>query len=472
MNRCLLLICVAVGQWIGLTATAQSAAPLTEQQKVWLKPAERHDKQGWVYLHIEGQPHERGFQHGYLLAKEIAEAIRITRCEWEHDTAMDWPWLVAKVKTLFVPKIDAENLAEIDGIAEGMSAAGSPTTREEIVAYNGAGELASYWWPTVKDKVDVKTPEQPRQSCSALIATGSMTADGQIVLGHNTMFPYAETFWNLVIDIQPAKGHRILMQSAPGMIQSGTDFFITDAGLVIAETTIGGFKGFDEKGIPEFVRMRRAAQDADSIDQWCAIMKAGNNGGYANAWLLGDIKTGEIARLELGLKHVAFEKKKDGYFVGSNVAEDAKLLRFETGVNELDIRLSSVARRVRWRELMKQHAGRIDAELAKTLLADHYDAYVQKDAPDNRSLCSHADLDREPFGSKVPFSPYGTIDGKVVDSRMARQMTFAARWGSACGTAFDAAKFLDLHPQFDWMHDILQSRPSQPWAVFTSGEKP
>ena len=29
----------------------------------------------------------------------------------------------------------------------------------------------------------------------------------------------------------------------------------------------------------------------------------GNNGGYANDWLIGDRKTGEIARLELGLKH-------------------------------------------------------------------------------------------------------------------------------------------------------------------------
>ena len=34
---------------------------------------------------------------------------------------------------------------------------------------------------------------------------------------------------------------------------------------------------------------------------------------------------------------------------------------------------------------------------------------------------------------------------------MAKEMSFAARWGSACGTAFDAEKFLAAHPQFDWM---------------------
>lgn len=42
-------------------------------------------------------------------------------------------------------------------------------------------------------------------------------------------------------------------------------------------------------------------------------MSEGNNGGYANSWLVGDRKTGEIARLELGLKNKPLERTKDGY---------------------------------------------------------------------------------------------------------------------------------------------------------------
>src|SRR5438034_366399 len=80
---------------------------------------------------------------------------------------------------------------------------------------------------------------------------------------------------------------------------------------------------------------------------WCEIMKGGNNGGYANAWLLGDVNRKEIARLELGLEHVGYEKRRDGYFVGSNVAEDRKILKLETARSDTDIRGSSVARRVR-----------------------------------------------------------------------------------------------------------------------------
>jgi hypothetical protein len=450
---------------------ASAASPFTQEQTAWLGRAHRHEKQGWVYLHIEGQPRERGFQHGYLLAKEISETLRVTKAVWEYQSGMDWPWLVEKSKTILSPRVDAENLAEIDGIVEGLRAAGVATSRHELIAYNGIVELSGYWWPQEKEKLQKDASTAALQSCSAFIATGNMTADGNIVLGHNTMGGYANSRYNVILDIQPAKGRRILMQAAAGWIHSGTDFFVTDAGLIGAETTIGGFKGFDEKGVPEFVRMRRATQDASSIDAWCDIMKKGNNGGYANAWLLGDIHTKEIARLELGLKHVRLERKRDGYFVGSNIAEDLKILRFETSGQETDIRRSSVARRVRWKQLMNQHAGKMNLDLAKTAEADHFDAYLQKETPSCRTLCEHRDLDSQLYGSDTPFAPSGTVDAKVVDAKMATQMSFAARWGSACGAAFDAAKFLDAHPQFDWMRSILTSRPSRPWTEFRAGER-
>jgi len=73
--------------------------------------------------------------------------------------------------------------------------------------------------------------------------------------------------------------------------------------------------------------------------------------------------------------------------------------------------------------------------------------------------------------ARIPFNPAGTTDAKVVDTAMAKKMSFAARWGSADGVAFDAPKFLSDHPQFDWMAGILVSRVAQPWADFTAGEK-
>ena len=200
-------------------------------------------------------------------------------------------------------------------------------------------------------------------------------------------------------------------------------------------------------------------------------MKKDNNGGYANAWLIGDVNSNEIARLELGLKNIGFEKKKDGYFVGSNIAEDLKILRFETKRDETNIKLSSVARRVRWKQLMKEYSGKIDLNLAETFEADHYDIYLEKNNPGSSSLCGHWELDQQLHKDYIPFRPFGTLDVKVINTQLAKEMSFKARWGSACGMPFIAKDFLDKHPQFDWMNGLLKDRPTQPWTLFKAGEK-
>jgi len=449
---------------------SQTNNQLTNEQKTWLSKANRHEKNGWIYLHIEGTPEERGFQHGYLLASEIKESLRILAAQWHYNSAMDWKWLVQKSAVMFTPKIDAENRKEIEGIVAGMEAAGVKTSLDEMIAYNGFIDLIQYWWPSVKDTISPNSPDLPKESCSSFIATGSMTADGQIVLGHNTMTELYYPNCNLILDILPEKGKRMLMQSQPGWIHSGTDFFVTSAGLVGSETTIGAFFPFDEKGIPEFARMRSATQYASTIDEWCEIIKKGNNGGYANAWLIGDINTNEIARLELGLKYIGFEKKKDGFFTGSNVAEDLRILRFETKKEETNIEMSAVARRVRWKQLMKENKGKITLELAEGFEADHFDTYLNTVKPGGRSLCGHFDLEMHNQPGMSPFYPEGTIDGKVIDSKMAKQMSFVARWGSSCGMPFDAKAYLEAHPQFDWMTGLIMDRPTQPWTVFKAGE--
>ncbi len=455
----------------GFTAPPGVQAALTAEQQSWVSQGKRFERAGWTYLHVQGEARERGFQNGYLLAKEIAEGVRMTRASWEHETTMDWGWATQRAAALFAPKLDAENLAEIEGIAEGARAAGIGVSRDDILAYNGIIELQGYWWPLELKRLK-EAPVKPaaRQSCSSFIATGSWTKGGGVVLGHNTMQGYADPWPCVIEDIVPAKGHRILWQTVAGWIHSGTDFFITDAGLVGSETTIGGFEGFDTNGIPEFARMRRATQDASSLDQWSEIMRRGNNGGYANAWLVGDINSGEIARVELGLKFVAYEKKRDGFFIGSNVAEDRKILKFETDGNDTDIRVSSVARRVRWKQLMKEYAGKIDLELAKRFEADHFDPFRGKTWAGARSLCGHFERDPVPSAPSVPYKCDGTVDGKVVDTALAKQMSFAARWGTACGMPFDAHRFLAAHAQFDWLTPVLKDRPSQPWVLFKAGE--
>ena len=276
----------------------------------------------------------------------------------------------------------------------------------------------------------------------------------------------------MILDLQPAKGHRILMQTEPGWIHSGTDFFVTDAGLVGAETTIGGFNGFDEKGIPEFVRMRRATQDASSIDGWCTIMKKGNNGGYANAWLLGE------------RQHPGDRAARARFEVCPSGEEKGGLLyRLQRRRRPQDPAVRDQSARDRYPPFLRcpagsleaahgaEYAGKIDLEQAKAFEADHFDCYLQKDRPGGRCLCGHDDLDLETYSMRIPFMPMGTIDGKVVDARMAKRMSFAARWGPRAVPPLTRKHFSQPHPQFDWMRGILKSRPSRPWTEFREAKE-
>ena len=91
-------------------------------------------------------------------------------------------------------------------------------------------------------------------------------------------------------------------------------------------------------------------------------MRQGNNGGYANAWLIGDVEFARDCPPRTRARFDRLEKSRDGCFLGSNIAEDPKVLRLETDANEDDVRLSSIARRVRWQQLMAQHTGKINLE--------------------------------------------------------------------------------------------------------------
>ncbi len=255
------------------------------------------------------------------------------------------------------------------------------------------------------------------------------------------------------------------MDGYPGFIHSGDDFGMNDAGLVITETTITGFQGWDSNGIAEFVRARKAMQHAESIDDFARIMQEGNNGGYANDWLVADTKTNEIASLELGLKNVELKRTKDGYFTGANFPINEKLLKEETSFDANDLGLSSNARRVRWEQLMQENKGRIDSNLARRFLADHYDVVSKKTQPSERTLCGHIDLSVRGMGDwKQAYEAAGAVQNKVADASMAKNMTFLAAAGHACGRSFKAAAYLDKYPQFDWQSPLLRDMNAHKWT--------
>jgi hypothetical protein len=456
------------------TVQAQKASSRSNDPR--LQKAWRFQRGGWTYVHLEGQPAEIGYQHGYLLAPEIEDAFQAVKLLDTHNTKRDWEFFRSTAREVLWPHIDAEYQQELQGIADGLKARGVTLDVWDVVALNAFEEVPDYYvpWLDEKEKRAGAPSLHAPGNCSAFVATGSWTKDRKPVIAHNnwtSVIPGAR--WRMMFDIVPAKGYRMIMDGFPGVIVSDDDFTINSAGLAVTETTITRFKGFDPNGKPEFVRARKATQYARSIDEYVKIMNDGNNGGYANDWLLADFNTGEVARFEQGLKHTRLWRSKDGYFVGSNFPSDPQVMKDETDFDPNDMSSSMNARKVRWEQLMAQHKGKIDLALAKQFESDHYDSFQKKEEANERTLCGH--VETSPRGVNAwdwgPYHPGGTVQAKAADATMAKNMMFVARAGHACGGNFKAAEFLAQHPEYGWQKPALTDMIAGPWTTFTVGEK-
>lgn len=455
-----------------------------------IQRGERKSINGWEYIRISGTPAERGRQHGSLLAGEICKFIEREKKVLYLNTGMDWDFFKKNAVELWGDAIQSaayvEFYQELRGIADGVLSVlpGAGITWEDILTWNAAEELGDYWFPTVaKDAYSQLegldgcingnhfTQGSPDR-CSAFLAVGSYTRDGKIVVAHNSFVPFEiASSLNVVVDLTTENGDRLVMQAQPGYIHSMSDFYVNSHGLVVTETTIGGFNAYNPKGMLECFRARKAAQEAASLTEFKDIFWKDNTGGYANTWLVGDTKTNEIMQFEAGCKLYDVQIKTDGYFVGFNAPQNPAIRNLEcANTGYADIRRHQGARQVRLPQLMEKYKGRLDAQTAKTILSDHFDVYLGRENPCSRTVCSHYELDAREFmsapGRPTPFRPQGAVDGVIATDEMIKSMTFEARFGSSCGKAFVAKEFFEQHPQYSYLAELVDDRPSQPWTRF------
>jgi Phospholipase B len=444
----------------------------TQKKEDRLAKSSRENKNGWVYVHLEGSPADIGYQHGYLLANEIDTTMQMFGYFLQHETHKDWQFYRNCAQNFLWDKLDREYKDEINGIVEGLHAQQKNYDSLDITAMNAMEELAYYYVPQLMDKEKAGSGDNKAPgNCSAFIATGSFTRDGKIVIGHNNWTSYiVGQHWNVIADIVPMKGNHMLMDCMPGFIHSGDDFVITDNGILITETTITQFKGFDTTGIPEFMRARKSAQYSNSIDDVIRIFNTGNNGGYANDWLIGDTKTNEVAKLELGLKNYRVWRSKDTVIIGSNFASDPTLISQETTFKVNDSSTSPNARKLRMESLVIDLKGKLDAETGMQIEADHFDALQKSKASNRCVICGHIDQDAKGCAEwDLPaYYPMGAVQGKVTTAVLAKDMKFWAHMGHPCGEDFIGSVFYKQHPQYEWQSKYLTNMLAYPWTLFSA----
>src|SRR5581483_2380086 len=151
-----------------------------------LAKAMRTERNGWIYVHLEGTPDEVGYQHGWLLAREIDDALRVFKKYLQRVTAHDWQFYRNAAHEMFWSKLDDEYKREIQGIARGAYARGVRIDADDVLAMNGWMELAWYYVPSLtQGRIDdPELHQSPPLACSAFVATGSYTKGGDIVIAH------------------------------------------------------------------------------------------------------------------------------------------------------------------------------------------------------------------------------------------------------------------------------------------------
>lgn len=310
----------------------------------WYGPAFRYEDKGWIFVHIEGKPYDRGYQYGYLLAEEIKTFIEKLAVNYNSsDPQNGWNRTRFEVDAMMLRKYEEEYLTEMKGIADGAAKAGAkvferPVDFLDIVSINSSidldyaqsalrvtpNPLTGKSFLSSEDELNIT---ERLHKCSAFLANNSATKDGKIVYGQIFMWGgYTGYHWNVIADVQPSEGNRLVYQTYPGGIHSGADFYINSAGIMLGETTVQQTP-YNPDGIPQSNRIRKAAQYANSIDDVVRIMTTKNNGMYTNDWLIGDAKRNEIAILLLGTykwklwrssKNDWYNDAKDFYWSNNN----------------------------------------------------------------------------------------------------------------------------------------------------------
>ena len=433
-----------------------------------------YEKDGWKYISVKGDPKERGYAYGYLCAQEFKK-IQSMLDFWMYESyGKKWDFFIKEINDDFKEMTKnefTEFYEEMEGICDGCNANGCKTTIDEIIAWNFYMSMP-YWYST-KSGTHIGKEGGAKDRCSSFIAVGDWTEDGKIVCAHNSFSDFIDgQYMNIILDLNPSKGHRFIMQTSACWIWSGSDVFITAAGIMGTETTIGGFMPYEKK-YPIGYRIRQAMQYGNTLDEYVNILLKENSGDYANSWLFGDTNTNEILRIELGLKYHNTERTKNGFFIGFNAPYDPQIRNLECNNSGMyDIRRHQGARLVRLDELMDKHKGKINIEIAKEIIADHYDVYLLKENnPCSRTVCSHYDLDAREYMSDPsrpkPFAAHGVVDGFVMDTALTKKMSFIGRYGNSCGMSFDKNDFCDKHRQWNNLRPYLNDRPSQPWSEFS-----
>ncbi len=456
----------------------------------------RYNTQGWIYLHIEGDGYERGYQHGYLLSAEIVDHIlrwsniihnspmfANVNIDQESDRYQQisnkwWNFCRERIDKIYWDRYPEEYQQEILGIVDGVNDKGGSVFDREVDYkdilginqmfeymtrlttmkkgfhplrgfYNSIRNLVPTGLPSKNQFINIFLKAPKAHHCNAFIASGDATTNGQMVASHGIRcggwwYPYyVAQRWNVIIDVVPSEGYRFTMSSTPGFIWSDNNYYQNEEGIIVMDTTAP--QGFwRNKGYSMVIRTRLSAQYSSSLDEALYHLQNKNDGLWTAVYLVGDAETGEIARLDLALYNSKIWRQKDGYYFSANNAMDLGV-RFEAnglGIKGLIYKLIGL-NFYQYFTLRYEHSER-DAKLDE--LGEKY----------------YGEIDVEVLKDKImyefPVCDFASTDVKLTDTDLMEENSLWVFFGNVGGMIWNTS---DQKANLKGVRDV----PPQGWTL-------
>jgi len=319
--------------------------PHVKGAAAWGRYADLMNKTGWAVLDIhtsdelngEKQSYAAGFLEGALSHERMAQHMRnmwSVDFEGEADTHMspkvrqfitdNIAWMRDNVRVRGHRFMDpywgmvGNLLAQLSGITDGYNAArnryghtGEPPLSEEqtlmlsmvdtdmddlVTAVAAHGNFVNGQGPRLRKRRWRHDKRRHHGHCSALVQVAPDNKD--LWVGHVTWDEYrgmTRQLKYLDMPLPGAKSRRLAFTSQPGSLYSGDDWYNTDTGLTILETSIQNYNRSAWKLVkPETVftwaRSLVASRLATNGDEWTELELRYQSGTCNNQWMVVDYK--------------------------------------------------------------------------------------------------------------------------------------------------------------------------------------
>ncbi len=377
-------------------------------------------------LHVQGTPFEMGYQHGILLADRITEGLSAVGSPfffmfggWSPESGKaptqgqlqaGYNICLSAAQKYFDQPMQQkvpDYYSELQGIAAGLKAGGSPVTFDDLLIAACMGEFTQM--PDLlaklapkKTSLDISMPEFSK-GCSDFAAWGEATDGGKLIHGTNFDMEGFDFLKRIVVLVaKPESGNAFL-----GVIWPGSPWpmrGMSEAGITTGEpTSVSSDNNIvATPEVPHSSHMRRVLQYANSTQDAIDIMKdLGGTTGWNIFTADGNIPTAvdiEVSCTKMGViypaeganalwstNHYNAYPKWQGYpKEGANLVKDQMeywgvsweavntIEKWQKWMSENKATKpgGTWARYERLRELLKQNYGQITAEKVTSFMSD------------------------------------------------------------------------------------------------------